>query len=96
MAILSYCFIVLLLDAGNQPSNRQTILLHYLILLWHSIFFLFEIIGKKYVWQIGVLETANLICFLLKKQIKFAVSKEFIPSAVYLILYASKNSRVPK
>ena len=31
---------------------------------------------EKYIWQIRVLEKVNLICFLLKKQIKFAVSKE--------------------
>jgi len=41
---------------------------------------------KRAEWQIGILETANLICFFNKKQIKFAVSKKSIPSTVYLIL----------
>jgi len=40
------------------------------------LFTIFKTSVKKYIWQIGALEGANLICFLSKKQIKLAPSKK--------------------
>jgi len=54
IALLSYCLIVLLLDAGNQQYSYKQ-------------YSYFERVGKKYVWQIGSLEGVNLICFFIKK-----------------------------